>query len=175
MRPMKRRTPGSANEALARMTGQIAGSQGRDPEAGVEIAAAFENIAKATLYKMLDPDQPEQLSYDRVARWTAHFGVTACAEHLAELAGGVFLPLPADDGANPIAELSAKAATEFGNTMAALVRALAPDSAGGARIVARERPENIANINRLMRVLAAMRARIAEPDQPPGGKGQPQR
>lgn len=164
MRPMKKRAPGSASDALARMMAEIATGEGRDPEAGVAIAAAFENVSPPTLYKALDPDQREEFPYSRVARLTEHFGCSAAAVHLAELAGGVFLPLPADDGNNPLAELSARAGSEFGNTMAALVRSLAPDSEQGSKLGPRERPEVIANINRLMRVLAAMRTQVqAEP------------
>ena len=94
MKPMKPRAANGPHAALADLMTQIAASQGEEPAVGVKLAADFEGISIFTFYKMLDPDQQAEFSYTRVARLTAAFRAPAAAEHLAQLAGGMFVPLP---------------------------------------------------------------------------------
>lgn len=162
MTPYKTRAVGSSPEAMARMIGEVATSMGLDESAGAQIAADFEGISKFTIYKALDPDQPEDFPYGRVARLTSRFGVVAPAEHLATLAGGVFLPVPKEhDGA--WAELSAEVAEHIGQLLSEVFKALSPASDGSTEITPPEADRILRDLQEVTRAVAAMTsmARVA--------------
>lgn len=128
---MKRPLPGSAHEALDRMFDSIGRSHGAHGAAseGIYVAAAFLDLFHTTLRKQLDPDQPGELSFGRVAQLTRQFGCAEAAEHLALCAGGVFVPMP--EGEGRIAEMTAEAMQEMGEAVARIFAAAAPGSDGG--------------------------------------------
>lgn len=85
----KRHAPGSVYKALDSLMKEIGAKIGAN---GYETAADFENVTHFTLYKQVDPDNPAEMSFARVARLTAHFGATAALEYLADQAGCIVLP-----------------------------------------------------------------------------------
>lgn len=85
----KRHAPGSIHEALDALMGEIEKKAGKN---GYEVAADFENVTKFTLYKQVDPDNPAEMSFARVARLSAHFGVVSAIEYLADQVGYVVVP-----------------------------------------------------------------------------------
>jgi len=137
MRPMKPRAPGSAKDALTRMLGEIADSQGRERSAGPEIAADFDGISASAIRKATDPDLNEDLGFRRICRLTAHFRVRAAADHLAECAGGLFVPLP-QGGGGRFQQLAANASSEFGQAISELIKATSFDGAGGVDVTPEE-------------------------------------
>lgn len=83
---VKPREAGSAHEALAELV---------DGAGGAKVVANFEGVSVFTLYKMLDPDQPQsEVSFLRAARWSEHFKVLSAAHYLARLVGCVLVKLP---------------------------------------------------------------------------------
>lgn len=106
----KPRAPGSAHEAADELINQAG---------GVKVVADFEGVGTSTIYKMLDPEQTQtELSFVRVSRLTAHFKVSAAAEHLALLAGGRFVADRDIDAApcdmTALCDLAAKSADAMG-------------------------------------------------------------
>ncbi|WEK50336.1 MAG: hypothetical protein P0Y66_22285 [Candidatus Kaistia colombiensis] len=155
MNPYKTRAAGSLHDALARGMSQIATSVGMHETAGPQVAADFEGISKYTIYKALDPDQRDDIGFGRVARLTSKFGMTAPAEFLATLAGGVFLPVSQDhEGA--WAELSADVADHIGQLLAEIFRDLSPASDGGTEITPPEADRILRDLEVVTRAVATM-------------------
>jgi hypothetical protein len=150
---MKRRQPGSVFDALVRMMTQIGEASG-NPGRGIEIAADFEGKTKWTLTHEIDPDDAKhRMSVVSAARLTAHFNVSALAEHFATLAGGCFLPIPTGEGGQRWRELTAESVEEMGLLAAEMVRDLAD-----GEINAAEARRIIPLIEILMRDMAEMLA-----------------
>jgi len=114
-----------AHEALATMMEQIGESAGEQGASGVEVAAAFENLNKFTLYKELDPDQPGEMSFSRVARLTSHFGAPAAAEHLARLCGHILVRMPTAENAAALTRGLAEFTREVGEALVEISTAMA--------------------------------------------------
>jgi hypothetical protein len=157
MRPMKPRLAEGPHAALARFLREIAELRGEDAGQGVRIAAEFEGIDPGTLYKQLDPDQAGDVSFPRVCRLTQHFGATAAAEHLAALAGGVFLPVPQGGGPSPWGELTASAGEDFARAMGDIVRALSPQSEGAAGVTQAEGRAILEKVDQAIRDMVRLR------------------
>jgi len=166
MRPMKPRRPEGPHEALALMMDQIGETAG-NPEAGVTMAATFEGVSRFTLYKELDPDQPAELAFARVARLTAHFCVPAAAAHLARLCGHLMVPLPPGQGHELLASEMGHVATEIGQVITAIGRALGDDG----RVDQAEARRILKEIREAMQSLAALAEAVkAEAERGAGGK-----
>ena len=75
-----------------------------------------------SIYPMINPDKPDQMSFDRVRRLTEVTGSPEAAQDLARLAGGVFLPTSSDASMRQLATLTAQ---EFGKYSALLIDAFA--------------------------------------------------
>lgn len=134
----KRPVIGSAHEALDRMFDGIGRGHGPNgsPSEGQQLAAAFLNIARSTLYRQLDPDQPGEFAFSHACQLAQRFGCPEAAAHLALCAGGVFIPMP-DDG-DPVAVLTAEAMQEMGEAIAHLFASTNPGSEGGVSVTAME-------------------------------------
>ncbi|SON55509.1 hypothetical protein HDIA_1968 [Hartmannibacter diazotrophicus] len=150
MTPVKPRAAGSAHAAIAALLAQCG---------GVERAADVVGRRPSTVYGWSDPDAPGAASFHQIALLSELGPSTACAEYLAMRAGGLFLPLPAPDAAEEVADLSAEAAEEFGKAMADLVRAVSPRGEAGAAISPKEAAQILADLDPLMRTLGHIRAR----------------
>lgn len=145
MRPRKTGSPADALAALLTQCGPI------------ETVADFLNKRPGTIYRYTDPDQSDGMPFALVALLTEHYRATAAAEHLALRAGGVFLPIPREDDADGWGGLSAAAAEDTGHLISDIVRALAPTSEGGTRVAGHELDVILKDIDRVLRVVAALR------------------
>ncbi|WP_370194402.1 MULTISPECIES: hypothetical protein [Aurantimonas] len=65
---------------------------------GTQIVASFLGVSKSTVYKWTDDGQDGEISYLKLCQLVDRFGVSVPAEHMARLAGGVFVPLDATKG-----------------------------------------------------------------------------
>lgn len=166
MKPMKPRPPGSAVDALVRFFAEIGTVAGHDATAGAKVSANFLGVSDSYIRKASDPDQPEDLGFRRVAMLTEHFRARAAAEHLALLAGGLFVPLPAGDASGRFASIGAAASVEFGEAMAELFKAVSAAGPGGQEITAAERRRLAAEIDDVLRVFAELRGMVIPPDAP---------
>ncbi|ODN70194.1 hypothetical protein [Methylobrevis pamukkalensis] len=157
MNAVKPRISGSSHDAIRRL---VAGC------GGVEAVADFLGKGASTVYAWTNPDSPGEAPFALIATLTDHFGATACAEHLALRAGGVFLPLPpADSGAAEV--LSAEVADEVGGLLADMIRSSAKGSEGGEAWTPREAARILADADRLLHTVAEIRSLAARVVTPP--------
>jgi len=124
VKPQKPRPAGSAHDAFVRLLQEIAIAEGRDKEAGAEIAADFLGCSKSLIYRASDPDQREDIGFRRVAQLAGHFGAETMAVYFARLAGGDFVPGHAHAEEDTLGALTADAAKKFGDTLHDLVGAI---------------------------------------------------
>ena len=112
-----------------------------------------------SIYPGMNPDKPDQMSFDRVRRLTEVTGSPEAAQDLARLAGGVFLPTSSDASMRQLATLTAQ---ECGKYSALLIDAFADGV-----VDASESASLLPEIDRLIQHLAAQRVKIANGN---GGK-----
>lgn len=105
-------------------------SEGATRAEGIAELAALFGVAEGVVRNMLDPDQPEQLSLDRAGLIGAKLEVDTLARWLAAESGGVFVPLPAEDG--NIEKLTAAGVRAVGETAAQVIEAMTASSDAGA-------------------------------------------
>lgn len=161
---IKRLMPGSAHDALDRMFSTIGrehGTRGQESE-GLTLAADFLGVSHWTLRAQLDPDRAgSEISYARVVQLTRQFGCRDAAEHLAQCAGGVFLPLPEGEGA--FTELSADMMREVGEALISISQATAPESDAGRAMSPREAQDALPLVRDVLsvasRLLSELQAR----------------
>jgi hypothetical protein len=114
----------------------------------------------AHVYAMADPADATEISYAQVVQLSGP-EAPACAEHLAALCGGVFLPFPAPS--SPLALLTAEAMREAGQAAAALVESMAdgltPDE---ARAVLPELADALRCFSQLQSQVAAVARRESD-------------
>lgn len=158
----KRPVIGSAHEALDRMFDSIGRAHGPkgSPSEGQLVAVAFLNIARSTLYRQLDPDQPGDFSFAHACQLAQQFGCTEAAAHLALCAGGVFIPMP-DDG-DPVSVLTAEAMQEMGEAMAHLFASANPASDGGATVTPSEARAALPMVRDVLIAVSNLYARLSE-------------
>lgn len=156
MTPIKPRIPGSHYAAVTALIRQCAPD---NPAEGIERAASHLGKSTFTLHGYSNESGNGEISFLQMCQLSQAFGATAGAEHLAMVAGGLFVPLPAPSADGEMAELSAEAADEFGQMLAELVRDLSVKSDGGTALTQSESRRVLAKTEPLMRTLGMIRAR----------------
>lgn len=159
MRPVKPRAAGSARDALVRLLQEVANHAGRDPEAGPKIAADFLDRSLSLVHRATDPDCREDLGFRQVCKLSERYGASAAAEHLARLAGGLYLPLPAPGTPGRWAELEAEAAEDFGHAVADLIRA----GAEGENLAACDRDRIARELLETIKAMTALLGLVLDP------------
>lgn len=121
---------------------------------GVKQAAFLGGRAASQVYACADPAVDAQMPLDIALRLSAASNSTTLAEHVAAMAGGVFMPIqPMTD---PLTGLSAKSAKEHGALVGALIDALSDGA-----ICDKERADLLARIDQSVRTLVSVRAKLA--------------
>jgi len=159
----KRLLPGGAHDALDRMFDAIGESHGPKGAAseGLYVAADFLGVSHWTLRAQLDPDKTgSEISYARVTQLTRQFGCTQVAVHLAQCAGGIFIPVPRDTDA--VTALTAELMQEMGEAVAKIFAQASPESEGGAVITAQEARESEPFARDVLVVVANWYSRIVD-------------
>lgn len=153
--PVKPIDPGQPKSAVRRLF---------DQAGGIKRSSVKLQLSQSQTYAFADPGEADQISFARVAALTGP-DATACAEYLALLAGGVFLPIaPVDAG---VGDLTAQSIREHGEACAELVRALTDQTING-----RERTAALSELDQAIRVLVQLRCAVAakgEAGAPPPG------
>jgi hypothetical protein len=149
--PYKPRTPASAHDAIDRLIEACGG-----PKA----VAAFLSVRLGTVYGWTDPDVSQGAPFAQVCLLTEHHKVTAAAEHLALLAGGVFVPLPSDDG--ELDEHAASLTLETAEIVGEIIRCTRADSEGGAKLTSAERAKLKRQAFDVMRVMSGILSELRE-------------
>ncbi len=125
-----------------------------DQFGGIErVAARLGYRGTSQLYAMADASDPAEISFAQVVQLTGP-DAPAAAEYLAQIAGGVFLPLPAPT--SPIAALTATAMREAGEAAADLVEALSDG------LTAAEAAKALTDIDNAVRAWSQLRSRVAD-------------
>lgn len=154
----KRRAPGSAHEAIARGFAEAGGVEA--------VAAILPSRSPKRLYEVMNPDcvdgDVRPLSYHEARALTLAAGAHAFAEDLAIAAGGLFVPLPAEDD-TPIAVTAARLGVTSGKTLADLFT----DLQGGALTPAQAR-ELVGDVRDTARAVALLYAELIRVAGPPG-------
>jgi hypothetical protein len=113
-RPHKPVDPDLPKAAVRRLFDQFKGIK--------RVAARLGYRSESQVYAMADGNDPAEITFAQVVQLTGP-DTPAAAEYLAQIGGGVFLPLPAP--CSPIAALTADAMREAGQAGGQLVEALA--------------------------------------------------
>ncbi|MGQ4273430.1 hypothetical protein [Terrihabitans sp. B22-R8] len=154
MNPYKPRPLASAHDAMDRLIDQCGGPK--------EVAA-FLSVRLGTVYGYTDPDVSRGAPFAHVCHLTEHHKAAAAVEHLAILAGGVFVPVPADDGTLP--ELGADLTMETAEMVGELIRCMSAKSDGGASITEVERARLKSMAHDVMRVVGGILSELGEGGQ----------
>jgi len=126
-----------------------------DHAGGVKRAAHRFGISESLVGYYANPGSDKEISFARVAALSGPDNIVA-AGYLAALCGGAFLPMP-HEGPGALSRITAAAAKEFGEAMAAMITALADGvmTPGEARAAMEQ-------IDQSMHALAQMRSDVAE-------------
>lgn len=148
--PMKPRAYGTPKAAVARLFEEAGGAP-----AVMEIL----ELSRTRVYAFADPNDDAELSFARVAKLTQATGATATAEHLAALAGGVFLPVaPASESDWHV--MAGQASRKNARTISTLLEALSPEDDTPGVVTDDEARDLLKLVDEQLSVLALARAKL---------------
>jgi hypothetical protein len=148
--PIKPRAYGSPKAAVAKLF-EAAGGAG-------EVMAAL-GLSRTRVYAFTDPQDDSEISFTRVCALTEARRATPAAEHLAALAGGLFLPLkPAVEA--DWHEMAGTASRRSAQTIATLLEALSPQDDTPNVVTPAEARALIELVDEELAVLALARAKL---------------
>ncbi|WP_417482229.1 hypothetical protein [Maricaulis sp.] len=148
--PVKERRYGEPKEVVARMFEEVGGIP--------EVMKLLE-LSRTRVYALADPDSSNDISYARIARLT-EAGATAAAQHLAALAGGIFVPVEKADDANWLA-LAGEASRRNARNIAALMESLGETERSPGEVDQQEAREILKLLDEQLGTLALQRAKLA--------------
>ena len=147
--PVKVRRYGEPKEVVARVFEEVGGS----PEV-MELL----DLSRTRVYALADPDSTNEISYTRIATLTEN-GATAAAQHLAALAGGIFLPIDKADDANWLA-LAGDASRSNARNISALMESLSETERSPGRVDQEEARNILKVLDEQLAILAVQRAKL---------------
>ena len=152
-KPVKIRDYGTSKGVISRLFKQAR---------GVPEVMKLLGLSRTRVYAFADPNEASHISYDRVARITHETGAVAAAEHLAHLAGGVFLPIEASETDPDWHQIAARASTRSADSISNLMRSLSPESDTPGEITTEEAHLLIEKVDRQFKILALKRQMLVE-------------
>lgn len=147
--PVKIRRYGEPKEVVARVFEEVG---------GIPQVMELLDLSRTRVYALADPDSSNEISYTRMATLT-EAGATAGAQHLAALAGGIFLPIEKADDANWLA-LAGDASQSSARNISALMESLSETERSPGRIDRDEAREILKVLDEQLAVLAVQRAKL---------------
>jgi hypothetical protein len=148
--PIKPRAYGTPKAAVAKLF-EAAG--------GAPAVMETLGLSRTRVYAFTDPQDDSEISFSRVCALTEERRATPAAEHLAALAGGLFLPLKSADDSDWLA-MAGAASTKNAETVASLLSALSPADDTPGEITRTEARELIEVVDQQLAVLALARAKL---------------
>jgi len=148
--PVKVRRYGEPKEVVARVFEEVG---------GIPKVMELLDLSRTRVYALADPDSTNEISYTRVATLT-EAGATAAAQHLAALAGGIFLPIEKAGDANWLA-LAGEASRRNARNISALMESLSETERSPGRIDQDEARDILKVLDEQLGVLAVQRAKLA--------------
>tara|TARA_R110000744_G_scaffold220833_3_gene339682 strand:+ start:8289 stop:8810 length:522 start_codon:yes stop_codon:yes gene_type:complete len=147
--PVKERRYGEPKEVVARVFEEVGGIP--------EVMNLLE-LSRTRVYALADPDSSNEISYARIARLTES-GATAAAQHLAALAGGIFVPVDKAADANWLS-LAGDASRGNARNIAALMDSLGETERSPGVVDQQEAREILKLLDEQLGVLALQRAKL---------------
>jgi hypothetical protein len=148
--PVKKRPYGEPKAVVANLFEEVG---------GVPKVMELLDLSRTRVYALADPDSTNEISYARVAALTEAGGVAA-AQHLAALAGGIFLPVDKADEADWLA-LAGEASRRNARNIAALMESLSETARSPGEVDQQEAREILEILDEQLGVLAMQRAKLA--------------
>ena len=148
--PVKERRYGEPKEVVARLFEEVG---------GIPEVMTLLDLSRTRVYALADPDSSNEISYARIARLTEAGGVAA-AQHLAALAGGIFLPVEKADDANWLA-LAGEASRRNARNIAALMESLGETERSPGVVDQQEAREILKLLDQQLGILALQRAKLS--------------
>lgn len=148
--PVKPRPYGTPKAAVAKLI-EAAGGAG----AAMDIL----ELSRTRVYAFTDPNDESEISFARVCKLTEASGARPGAEHLAALAGGLFLPLDAAEGSD-WHTMAGSASRRNARTISAILDALSPEDDTPGEITPAEARELLEAVDEQLAVLAMARAKL---------------
>lgn len=145
-KPQKSIDPELPKAAVRRLVEQNGGAK--------HVAVKLGFSGETLVYAYADPNEAAEITFARVAALTSP-EAPAAVEYLAQLAHGVFVPVPQAD--SDLGLLTAESITQHGEAAAELVRALKDGRLGDD-----ERAGAVTSIDEALRVLVQLRAAVAK-------------
>jgi hypothetical protein len=148
--PIKPRPYGTPKAAVAKLF-----------EAAGGAPAVMETLAlsRTRVYAFTDPQDDSEISFARVCALTEATRSTPAAEHLAALAGGLYLPLTSAADADWHA-MAGAASRGNAQTIATLLEALSPEDDTPGEITPEEARRLLELVDEELAVLALARAKL---------------
>lgn len=148
--PVKIRRYGEPKEVVARLFEEVG---------GIPKVMELLDLSRTRVYALADPDSTNEISYTRVATLT-EAGAQAAAQHLAALAGGIFLPIEKADDANWLA-LAGDASRSNARNISALMESLSETEKSPGRVDQDEAREILKVLDEQLAILAIQRAKLS--------------
>ena len=148
--PVKIRRSGEPKEVVARLFEEVG---------GIPKVMELLDLSRTRVYALADPDSTNEISYTRVATLT-EAGAQAAAQHLAALAGGIFLPIDKADDANWLA-LAGDASRSNARNISALMESLSETERSPGRVDQEEAREILKVLDEQLAILAVQRAKLS--------------
>lgn len=148
--PVKIRRYGEPKEVVARLFEEVG---------GIPKVMELLDLSRTRVYALADPDSTNEISYTRVATLT-EAGAQSAAQHLAALAGGIFLPIEKADDANWLA-LAGDASRSNARNISALMESLSETEKSPGRVDQDEAREILKVLDEQLAILAIQRAKLS--------------
>ena len=148
--PVKQRPYGEPKEVVARLFEEVG---------GIPKVMELLDLSRTRVYALADPDSTNEISYTRVCTLTED-GATAAAQHLAALAGGLFVPLEKADDADWLA-LAGEASRRNARNIAALMESLSETERSPDEVDQQEARDLLKILDEQLGVLAMQRAKLS--------------
>ncbi|WP_412545649.1 hypothetical protein [Maricaulis sp. MIT060901] len=148
--PVKQRPYGEPKEVVARLFEEVG---------GIPKVMELLDLSRTRVYALADPDSTNEISYARVCALTED-GATAAAQHLAALAGGLFVPLEKAEDADWLA-LAGEASRRNARNIAALMESLSETARSPGEVDQQEARDLLKILDEQLGVLAMQRAKLS--------------
>ena len=148
--PVKERPYGEPKEVVARVFEEVG---------GIPKVMELLDLSRTRVYALADPDSTNEISYARVAKLTES-GSQAAAQHLAALAGGIFLPIDKADDSDWL-NLAGEASKRNARNIAAIMDSLSETERSPGEVDQQEAREILKILDEQLGVLALQRAKLA--------------
>ena len=148
--PVKQRVYGEPKEVVARVF---------EEAGGIPKVMELLDLSRTRVYALADPDSTNEISYARVCTLTES-GAQAAAQHLAALAGGLFVPIDKAEDADWLA-LAGEASRRNARTIAALMESLSETARSPGEVDQQEARDILKILDEQLGVLAMQRAKLS--------------